>query len=392
MLFSLSLIMIIGFTLSGIFNRIKIPGIIAMILTGIILGPYSLDLISSDILNISPDLREIALIVILLKAGLTLDLEDLKKVGRPAFLLSFIPATLEIAAITVLAPLLFNIPYIEAAILGTVVAAVSPAVIVPRMIFLIQHGLGKEKSIPHMILAAASVDDVFVIVLFTAFLNMYKGSGFSLLSLVSVPISIVSGVILGILVGLMLIWFFKRIHIRDTIKVMIILSVSFLLVTFEDLFTGYIRVSGLLAVMSLGITILKFYGILARRLMGKFSKIWVGAELLLFVLVGAAVDVSYIGNAGLYSVILVFTALTLRILGVNLSLIGTKLNRQERIFCSLSYLPKATVQAAIGAVPLSYGLGSGNLILTIAVLSIVITAPIGAAGIDITYKKFLKKN
>lgn len=392
MLFSLSLIMIIGFTLSGIFNRIKIPGIIAMILTGIILGPYSLDLISSDILNISPDLREIALIVILLKAGLTLDLEDLKKVGRPAFLLSFIPATLEIAAITVLAPLLFNIPYIEAAILGTVVAAVSPAVIVPRMIFLIQHGLGKEKSIPHMILAAASVDDVFVIVLFTAFLNMYKGSGFSLLSLISVPISIFSGVILGVLVGLMLIWFFKRIHIRDTIKVMIILSVSFLLVTFEDLFTGYIRVSGLLAVMSLGITILKFYGILAKRLMSKFSKIWVGAELLLFVLVGAAVDISYIGNAGLYSVILVFTALTLRMLGVNLSLIGTKLNRQEKIFCSLSYLPKATVQAAIGAVPLSYGVGSGNLILTIAVLSIVITAPIGAAGIDITYKKFLKKN
>ncbi|MFW5891082.1 MAG: cation:proton antiporter [bacterium] len=392
MLFSLSLIMIIGFTLSGIFNRIKIPGIIAMILTGIILGPFALNCISEDILNISPDLREIALIVILLKAGLTLDLKDLKKVGRPALLLSFIPATLEILAIVILAPLLFNIPTLEAVILGTVVAAVSPAVIVPRMIFFIQHDYGKEKSIPQMILAAASVDDIYVIILFAAFLGMYQGQGFSLLSLISVPISIILGLLIGVAWGLFLIWFFKKIHIRDTIKVMIILSVSFLLVTFEDLMTGYIQVSGLLAVMSLGITILKFYGILAKRLMSKFSKIWVGAELLLFVLVGAAVDISYIGNAGLLSIVLVVSALFFRIVGVNISLIKTNLNKKEKAFCSISYIPKATVQAAIGAVPLTIGVPSGNLILTIAVLSIIITAPLGAIGIDKSFKKVFNKD
>jgi len=391
MLFSLSLIMIIGFTLSGLFNRIKIPGIIAMILTGVILGPYVLNYISEDILNISPDLREIALIVILLKAGLTLDLEDLKKVGRPALLLSFIPASLEILAIIIIAPILFNIPLLEAAILGTVVAAVSPAVIVPRMIFLIQHGYGKEKRIPQMILAAASVDDVYVIILFTSFLSMYKGQGFNFLSLISVPISIVLGLLLGLICGLFLIWFFKKIHIRDTIKVMIILSVSFLLVTLEDLLTGYIQISGLLAVMSLGITILKFYEILAKRLMSKFSKIWVGAELLLFVLVGAAVNITYFGNTGLSSVFLVISALFFRIIGVSLSLIKTDLNKKEKAFCSVSYIPKATVQAAIGAVPLTMGIPSGNLILTIAVLSVVITAPIGSIGIDRSFKKVFKE-
>ena len=386
MLFSLALIIIVGFTLSGIFNRIRIPGVIAMIITGILLGPYVLDCISQDILNISPDLREIALIVILLKAGLTLDLKDLKKVGRPALLLSFVPATLEILTIVILAPLLFGIPILEAAILGTVIAAVSPAVIVPRMIFLIQHNYGKEKNIPQMILAAASVDDIYVIILFTAFLGMYQGQGFSILSLISVPISIILGLLLGLICGLFLIWFFKKVHIRDTIKVMIILSVSFLLVSLEDLLTGYIQISGLLAVMSLGVTMLKFYGILAERLMGKFSKIWVGAELLLFVLVGAAVDISYIGNAGLLSFVLVLTALLFRIIGVNISLIKTDLNKKEKAFCSISYLPKATVQAAIGAVPLAMGVPSGNLILTIAVLSIMITAPIGAVGIDRSFK------
>jgi len=386
MLFSLALIIIVGFTLSGIFNRIRIPGIIAMIITGILLGPYVLDCISQDILNISPDLREIALIVILLKAGLTLDLKDLKKVGRPALLLSFVPATLEILTIVILAPLLFGIPILEAAILGTVIAAVSPAVIVPRMIFLIQHNYGKEKNIPQMILAAASVDDIYVIILFTAFLGMYQGQGFSILSFISVPISIILGLLLGLICGLFLIWFFKKVHIRDTIKVMIILSVSFLLVSLENLLTGYIQISGLLAVMSLGVTMLKFYGILAERLMGKFSKIWVGAELLLFVLVGAAVDISYIGNAGLLSFVLVLTALLFRIIGVNISLIKTDLNKKEKAFCSISYLPKATVQAAIGAVPLAMGVPSGNLILTIAVLSIMITAPIGAVGIDRSFK------
>ncbi len=389
MLFSLSLIILLGFTLSGVFNRFKIPGIIAMIITGIILGPYNFNLISQDILNISPDLREIALIIILLRAGLTLDLEDLKKVGRPALMLSFIPATLEILSIYILAPILFNISNIEAAILGTVVAAVSPAVVVPRMINLIEHRYGTDKKIPQMIMAAASVDDIYVIILFTSFMGMYKGSDLNIIGFLSLPISIILGVLLGIITGLILVWLFKKIHMRDTIKVLIILSVSFLLVSFEDFAADFISISGLLSVMFLGITILKTYKVLAKRLMSKFSKIWVASELLLFVLVGAAVDLSYLYYAGIFSIILVLSAVVFRIIGVNLSLIGTALNKKEKLFCSISYLPKATVQAAIGAIPLTSGVVSGNLILSIAVLSIMITAPIGAFGIDGTYKKFL---
>ena len=389
MLFSLSLIILLGFTLSGVFNRFKIPGIIAMIITGIILGPYNFNLISQDILNISPDLREIALIIILLRAGLTLDLEDLKKVGRPALMLSFIPATLEILSIYILAPVLFNISNIEAAILGTVVAAVSPAVVVPRMINLIEHRYGTDKKIPQMIMAAASVDDIYVIILFTSFMGMNKGSDLNIIGFLSLPISIILGVLLGIITGLILVWLFKKIHMRDTIKVLIILSVSFLLVSFEDFAADFISISGLLSVMFLGITILKTYKVLAKRLMSKFSKIWVASELLLFVLVGAAVDLSYLYYAGIFSIILVLSAVVFRIIGVNLSLIGTALNKKEKLFCSISYLPKATVQAAIGAIPLTSGVVSGNLILSIAVLSIMITAPLGAFGIDGTYKKFL---
>ena len=390
MLFSLSLIILLGFTLSGLFNRFKIPGIIAMIITGVVLGPYNFNLISQDILNISPDLREIALIVILLRAGLTLDLEDLKKVGRPALMLSFIPASLEILSIYLLAPIFFGISSIEAAILGTVVAAVSPAVVVPRMIYLIEHKYGIDKKIPQMIMAAASVDDIYVIILFTSFMGMYKGSDVSIVGFLSLPLSIILGIILGVLTGLVLVQLFKRIHMRDTIKVLIILSASFILVSFEDFAADYVSISGLLSVMFLGVTILKTYKILAKRLMNKFSKIWVASELLLFVLVGAAVDISYIYYAGIFSIILVLSAVVFRIIGVNFSLIGTQLNNKEKLFCSISYLPKATVQAAIGAIPLTSGVVSGNLILSIAVLSIIITAPIGAFGIDGTYKRFLK--
>lgn len=390
MLFSLSLIILLGFTLSGLFNRFKIPGIIAMIITGVVLGPHNFNLISQDILNISPDLREIALIVILLRAGLTLDLEDLKKVGRPALMLSFIPASLEILSIYLLAPIFFGISSIEAAILGTVVAAVSPAVVVPRMIYLIEHKYGTDKKIPQMIMAAASVDDIYVIILFTSFMGMYKGSDVSIVGFLSLPLSIILGIILGVLTGLVLVQLFKRIHMRDTIKVLIILSASFILVSFEDFAADYVSISGLLSVMFLGVTILKTYKILAKRLMNKFSKIWVASELLLFVLVGAAVDISYLYYAGFFSIILVLSAVVFRIIGVNFSLIGTPLNNKEKIFCSISYLPKATVQAAIGAIPLTSGVVSGNLILSIAVLSIIITAPIGAFGIDGTYKRFLK--
>lgn len=391
MLFSLSLILIIGFSLSGILNRLRIPGLIGMIFTGVLLGPYMLDLISPDILNISADLREIALIVILVRAGLSIDISDLRKAGRPALLMCFVPATFEIAAVTYFAPMLLGVSYIEAAIMGCVLAAVSPAVIVPRMIHLMETGYGKKSRIPQIIMAGASVDDIYVIVLFTAFLGMYRGEGFSASTLVSVPVSIISGVIIGTVTGIILVRIFKRIHMRDTVKVLIILSIAFMFVSIEDFLKPFFPVSGLLAVMSMGCSILRSYEILAKRLMGKFSRIWVGAEILLFVLVGAQVDISYLAGAGISSVLLILAALSLRMIGVSLSLAGTSLSLKERIFCSIAYIPKATVQAAIGAVPLSAGVGAGNTILTVAVLAIIISAPAGAIGIDRTYKKLISQ-
>lgn len=392
MLFSLSLILILGFSLSGIFNRLRLPGLLGMILTGIILGPYALNLISPDILDISSDLREIALIIILTRAGLNIDIKDLKKVGRPAILMCFVPALFEITAVTLLAPLFFNISYIEAAIMGSVLAAVSPAVIVPRMIHLIDSGYGKDKSIPQLIMAGASVDDIFVIVLFASFMGMYSGEGFNPASLLLVPVSIISGMGLGIISGFIFVKVFKAIHVRDTVKVLIMLSIAFLFVSFEDFIKPYFPVSGLLAVMAFSATILSTYEVLAKRITGKFSKIWVAAEVLLFVLVGAAVDISYLKGAGVASIVFILSALTFRIVGVNVSLLRTSLDKKERIFCSIAYLPKATVQAAIGAVPLAAGVGAGNLILTVAVVAILISAPLGAIGVDNTYKKLLHKS
>lgn len=391
MLFSLSLILIIGFSLSGILNKMNIPGLMGMIFTGVLLGPHVFNLISPDILNISSDLREIALIVILTRAGLSIDINDLKKVGRPAILMCFVPATLEIIAVTLLAPLLLNITYIEAALMGTVLAAVSPAIIVPRMLHLMESGYGKHKSIPQLIMAGASVDDIYVIVLFTSLMGIYQGEGFSSTTLLNVPISIVIGSFLGIATGLILVEMFKIMHLRDTLKVLILLSASFIFVTLETIMKPYVPMSGLLAVMALGATILKTNEVTAKRLMGKFSKIWVGAEIMLFVLVGAAVDINALSGAGPKSILLVLGALVLRILGVNLSLIKTKLNLKERLFCSIAYLPKATVQAAIGAIPLSAGVDAGNTILTVAVLAILITAPIGAIGIDYTHTRLLTR-
>lgn len=392
MLFSLSLILIIGFTLSGIFNKIKLPGILGMLITGIILGPFVLDLISPDILNISIDLREIALIVILTRAGLSVDIKDLKKVGRPAILMCFIPATFEIIAILVFAPVFFSVAYIEAAIMGAVLAAVSPAVVVPRMLKVMESGYGKDKSIPQLILAGASIDDIYVIVLFTAFMGMYKGKGFSLFTLTTVPMSIIVGLLMGIISGILLVWIFRKFHIRDTIKILIIVSIAFLFVTLETAIKAYVPMSGLLAVMALGGTILKLYEPLAKRLAGKFSKIWVGAEILLFVLVGASVDIRYAAGAGVKAIILIAVSLVFRICGVYVSLFKTRLTNQEKLFCAISYLPKATVQAAIGSIPLLAGVGAGNIILTVAVLAILITAPVGAIGIDLTYKRFLTKS
>jgi len=391
MLFSIALILLCGFGLSGLFQKLKLPGLLGMLLTGVILGPYTLNLISPEILNISPDLRQIALIIILARAGLALDLKDLKKVGRSAILMCFIPATFELIAVIIFAPLLLKVSYLEATIMGTVLAAVSPAVIVPRMLKLMEGGYGKDKSIPQLIMAGASVDDVYVIVLFTAFMGMYQGDNFNVLTLINVPVSIILGLIAGIICGVILVWIFKKIHIRDTVKILLVLSVSFLLVTLETAIKGTIPMSGLLAVIALGGTILKKYGELARRLSLKFSKLWVGAEILLFTLVGAAVDISYIKGAGLMAIMLIFSALIFRICGVFVCLINTKLNSKEKLFCAISYLPKATVQAAIGAIPLSSGVAAGNTILTVAVLAIIITAPMGAMGVDLSYKKFLSK-
>lgn len=389
MLLSLALILVAAIILSGIFNRLSLPGLLGMILTGVLLGPYVLNWISPDILDISSDIREIALIVILIRAGLSLDLRDLKKVGRPAILMCFVPATLEIAAIILLAPILFDISYIEAAIMGAVIAAVSPAVVVPRMIKFMNKRYGTDKKIPQLIMAGASVDDIYVIVLFTIFLGMYQGQGFNSGALLAVPVSIVLGLALGICLGFVCVWFFKKFHIRDTLKILIILSISFLLVSTEDALKGIVPVSGLLGVMALAGTILERREKVAARLIHKFSKIWVVSEIMLFVLVGAAVDIRYISGAGLSAVLLILGALVLRIGGVYLSLFKTGLNTKEKLFCALSYLPKATVQAAIGAIPLSAGVASGNTILTVAVLAIMITAPIGAISMDKLHKKLL---
>lgn len=389
MLLSLALIMIMGFSLSGIFNRIHLPGLLGMILTGIILGPFTLNFISEDILNISTELRQIALIIILTRAGLAIDIKDLKKVGRPAVLMCFVPATFEILAVMFFAPLLLDISLLDAALMGTVLAAVSPAVIVPRMLHLMESGHGTKKNIPQLIMAGASVDDIYVIVLFTALMGLSGGESFQLSTFIEVPVSIVSGLALGVISGAIMVYLFKKIHMRDTVKVILILCTAFLFVSLESYIKPIFPVSGLLAVMAVGGTILKLYEPLAKRLKGKFSKIWVGAEILLFVLVGAAVNLSYVSHAGFKAVALILLALCIRVIGVQLSLLKTSLNIKERLFCAIAYLPKATVQAAIGALPLAAGLDAGPVILAVAVMAIMITAPLGAIGIDLSYKKWL---
>ena len=392
MLFSLALILICGFAMGGIMQKFRLPPLLGMIVTGIVLGPHVLNLIDGEILNISTDLREIALVVILTRAGLALDIKDLKKVGRPAILMCFVPATFELIAITLLAPVFFDITTLEAAMMGAVLAAVSPAVVVPRMLKLMESGYGKKYSIPQLIMAGASVDDIYVVVLFTSFMGMYQGKGFDMASLINIPVSIVLGLILGIASGLVCVFIFRKIHIRDTVKIMLLLSMAFMFVSLENAVKNQVPVSGLLAVMALGGTILKQYEPLAKRLSGKYAKIWVGAELLLFVLVGAAVDVRFIGNAGVSAVALIFIALLFRMTGVFICLLKTKLNMKERLFSAVAYLPKATVQAAIGGIPLSMGVTGGSIILAVAVLAIMITAPLGAIGTDILYKKLLTKD
>lgn len=390
MLLSLALIFLCGLTLASLFSKLKLPPLLGMLITGILLGPYVFGLLDESILAISPDLRQIALVIILTRAGLNLDFADLKKVGRPAALMCFLPACFEIAGMIFLAPKLLGISVLEAAIMGSVVAAVSPAVIVPKMLRLLEEGYGKSKGIPQMIMAGASVDDVFVIVLFTSFTGLAGGKGISVLDFARIPISILLGVAGGILCGWMLSVLFSRIHIRDSAKVIIILSVSFILVVLGEQLTGVISFSGLIAVMAIGITLQQKRSEVAARLSMKYSKLWVVAELLLFVLVGATVNVSYTMAAGIGVVALIFFALLLRMLGVWICVLGTKLSSGEKLFCMIAYCPKATVQAAIGSIPLSMGLACGNIVLTVAVLAILITAPLGAIAIDLLYKKLLK--
>ncbi|MDD4417761.1 MAG: cation:proton antiporter [Bacteroides graminisolvens] len=391
MLTSLAFIFLLGLSLGYVFMKLKLPALIGMLLTGIALGPYVLNLLEPSLLSVSVDLRQLALVIILTRAGLALDIKDLMKVGRPALLMCFVPACFEIAGMMLIAPPLLGISLLDAAIMGTVVAAVSPAIIVPKMLHLMDQKYGTSKSIPQLIMAGGSVDDVFVIVMFTAFTGLALGGNISAVSFLQIPVSILSGLVLGVLLGWLLTRYFKRYHMRDSVKVLIILSVSFLLVALERVLKGILPVSGLLAVMALGATLLKNYEVLALRLSAKFSKLWVGAEILLFVLVGATVDIKYAVGAGLSAVVVILFSLLFRMAGVFVCMIKTQLTLKERVFCMIAYLPKATVQAAIGSLPLAMGLPCGKIVLTVAVLAILITAPLGAFGIDMTYKRLLEK-
>ena len=389
MLTSLAIIFLLGLLMGSVFNKLKLPSLMGMILTGILLSPHAFNLLDEKILTISPDLRQLALVIILTRAGLSLDIKDLKKVGRPAILMCFVPACFEILAVVIIAPKILGITILEAAIMGAVIAAVSPAIIVPRMINLIDKKIGVKNSIPQLIMAGASVDDIFVIVLFTAFTGLAKGGELSLGSFVQIPISIVTGILVGIFVGVILIKLFKKVHLRDSVKVIIILSISFLLIELQNQLENIIPISGLLAIMAMGIVIKAKYEILATRLSNKYNKLWLASEVVLFVLVGATVNIQYVLQAGIPVVVVILFALVIRMIGVYTCLIKTKLSVKERVFCMIAYTPKATVQAAIGSIPLSMGLDCGNLVLTVAVLAILITAPFGAIGIDSTYNKLL---
>lgn len=397
MLTSLSFIFLVGLAMGAICQKLKLPRIIGMLATGIVLGPYVLDLLDPSILSISSDLRKMALIIILLKAGLSLNLEDLKKVGRPAIMMAFVPATFELIGYLVFAPLILGITRVEAAVMGFVLAAVSPAVVVPRMVQLMENKYGTEKAIPQMIMAGASCDDIFVIVLFTTFLSMAQGGSADIKAFVNIPISIILGIILGAIVGYLLYLFFetayaKKHYVRNSMKVIIVLGFSFLLIAIEGWLEGKIAVSGLLAVVSMACVLkMKCTSFVSKRLSEKFGKLWFAAEVILFVLVGAAVDIRYTLDAGLAAVAMIFAALIFRSFGVWLCTVKTSLTLKERAFCVIAYLPKATVQAAIGSVPFAAGLPCGKIVLSVAVMAIIITAPLGAFGMDFTYKKFLHK-
>ena len=390
MLNSLALIILLGLVSAMILEKIKLPNIIGMLIVGIMLGPSMFNMLDESLLSISGDIKEIALIIILLKAGLSLDLTDLKKVGRPAVLLCFLPATFEILGFIIFGPKLLGLTLLESAILGAVMGAVSPAVIVPRMTFLLENGYGK-KGLPQMVIAGSSADDVYVIVIFTALLALAKGSKISIMSFLNIPISIILGIIMGVLVGFIMVYLFKNYKLRNTYKVIILLSICFLFVSIEKSLEGKLAISGFLAIMAMGVTIFNKYPSLSKIFQVKFSKMWLISEIILFVLVGASVNISYAFKAGLGTIVIIFIALLFRMLGTYLCLLKTKFNNKERLFTCITQIPKATVKAAIGGVPLEMGLLCGNTVLTVAVLSIIITAPLGSILIDKTQYKLLKK-
>lgn len=391
MLLSIALILLVGMSMGWICKKLKLPSLLGMLLTGIVLGPYVLNLLDASILGISAELRKMALVIILTRAGLGLNLSGLKKIGRPAFLMCFVPASFELIGVVFLAPTLMGTTVLEAAIMGAVLAAVSPAVVVPRMVKLMEEGYGTEEGIPQLILAGASVDDVYVIVLFSTFIGMMQGEGASLINFINIPVSIVLGVGIGLVIGIALAYFFRKVHIRDTSKVLIILSISFLLVVIEDALVTSITFSALIAIMFIGIGLQKKREVVAKRISIKYGKLWVAAEVFLFVLVGATVNIGYLGKVGVKAIIVIAGALVFRMLGVWICLLGTSLNKKERLFTMMAYTPKATVQAAIGGIPLALGFACGDTVLTVAVLAIVFTAPLGAFAIDFSYKKMLKR-
>ena len=398
MLTSLSFVFLLGLAMAALCQKFKIPRIIGMLVTGILLGPCVLNWLSESILGISSELRQMALIIILLKAGLSLNLADLKKVGRPALMMSCVPASFEILAFVIFAPAILHISRVEAAVMGAVLGAVSPAVVIPRMVQLMETKYGTDQRIPQMIMAGASRDDIFVIVLFSTFTNMAQGGSAHVADFINIPVSILLGIALGAVAGYGLSLFFetayaKEHYVRNSMKVILILGMSFFLMSVETWLKGKVSVSGLLAVVSMAAVIrIKCIPKVSKRLSEKFGKLWIAAEVILFVLVGAAVDIRYTMQAGIAAVLMIFVGLMFRAVGVSLCMLGTKLNKKERLFCVIAYLPKATVQAAIGSVPLAMGLPCGQIVLSVAVLAILITAPLGAAGMDLTYDKLLVRS
>lgn len=391
MLTSIALIFLVGMFLGTLFSRLRLPSLVGMIATGILLGPHVLNLLDDSLLAISGDLRQVALVVILFRAGLSLNTTDLKKIGLPAVLMSFVPALFEIIAIVLLAPLLFGLPRVDAAVMGAVLAAVSPAVIVPSMLRIMEEGYGQRHRVPQLILGGASMDDIFVIVLFSSFLSMAMGGEVSPALFLKIPVAIINGILIGILMGRLLKWFYQNFHMRDSAKLLMLLSISFLFLELEEQLTGILPISGLLAIMFMGLSLNQLYPVLANRLSVKYNKLWLAAQILLFVLVGAAVDLSYVRDAGLSALWLIAGALIMRMAGVYLSLLPSRLGTREKLFTMISYTPKATVQAAIGGVPLAMDLASGQIILMMAVLSILITAPVGSFAIEKTYKRLLER-